>query len=154
MPVPDAAALRGGVAGHGAAADRRRGVVAVADAAAIETAELPVRVLPLTVSVPWLKMPPPLFEAELPVRVLPLTLTVPVPKLPIPPPLDLAMLLDRVLPLTVSVPSFWMPPPRRGGVAGQGAAADRQRAVVVDAAADLGGVAGQVLPLTVSVPLL
>ena len=72
-----------------------------------------LNVLPLTVLLPWLLMPPPrppLAEAELPVKVLPLTVSVPV--LSMPPPLPLL----AELPVKVLV-------------------GDRQRATVVDAAA-------------------
>ena len=97
MPPP---ILGRGVAGEGAAADRQR--PAVVDAAAVAVAELPERVLSLTVSVPSLTMPPPpsargvagegaaadrqrpfvvdaaaVGSAELPERVLPLTVSVP-----------------------------------------------------------------------------
>ena len=52
-----AAAVAGGVAGEGAAAHRQRPVVE--DAAAECRRALLVKVLPLTVAVPPLKMPPP-----------------------------------------------------------------------------------------------
>ena len=87
------------------------------------------------------------------VRVL--VLTVSVPLLSMPPPLK-AVLPDRVLPLTVSVRLVGDAAAVVGGVAGQGAAADRQRAVVGDAAAvGVGGVAGQgAAALTVSVAVV
>src|SRR6516164_8333051 len=71
-------------------------------------AELPDRVLLLTVSVPPFAMPPP-SKAELPDRVL--LLTVSVPPFAMPPPLSPAELPDRVLLLTVSVPKLRMAPP-------------------------------------------
>src|SRR6516162_4830244 len=83
------------------------------------TAELPDRVLLLTVSVPTLlKMPP--RSPELPARVL--LLTVSVPPLTMPPPTPaptfglgtVAELPDRVLPVTVAVPALekmHKPPP-------------------------------------------
>ena len=74
-------------------------------------AELRVKVLPLTVAVPKLKMPPPKLAVLL-VKVLRLTVAVP-PKLLKRPPPKLAALLVKVLPLTVAVPplSFSRPPP-------------------------------------------
>src|SRR5262245_8111319 len=53
-------------------------------------------------------MPPPLKPAELPDRVLPLTVSG--PKLSMPPP-EIAELLARVLSLTDSMPLLIMPPP-------------------------------------------
>ena len=77
------------------------------------TAELLVKVLPLTVAVPKLPTPPPLV-AELPVKVLPLTLA---------------------FPSFVEAAAEW---DADGGVAGEGAAAHTRRTagVVVEAAAD------------------
>src|ERR1700722_12124416 len=70
---------------------------------------LPDRVLPVTVSVPWLKIPPPPpLTALLPDRVLSVTVGVPPFQIP-PPPLEL--LPDRVLSVTLSVPSLLMPAP-------------------------------------------
>ena len=83
LVVEAAVAGAGGVAGEGAAAHRRR--PEVVEAAAAEAAELPVKVLPLTVAVTAeLTRPPPKRLAELPVKVL--SITVAVPKLPRPPP--------------------------------------------------------------------
>ena len=72
--------------------------------------------------------------AELLVKVLPLTVAVPL--LSRPPPSTLAELLVKVLPLTVAVPLVVEAAAEvAGGVAGEGAAADRRRTAVVDAAA-------------------
>ena len=57
--VEAAAIVAGGVAGEGAAAHRRRPATLVVEAAAMMLAELPVKVLPLTVAVPKLSRPPP-----------------------------------------------------------------------------------------------
>src|SRR6516165_7326524 len=80
-------------------------------------AELPDRVLSLTVTVPLLAMPPPLYmPAELPDRVLLLTVSLPSLKMAPPPEMGnpVAELPDRVLLLTVSVPPVYKyrPPPR------------------------------------------
>ena len=86
VPVVEdaAAAVAGGVAGEGAAAHRQR--PEVGDAAAAVPAELPVKVLPLTVTVPLLTMPPPSSpSAELLVKVLPITVAVPTLARPPPP---------------------------------------------------------------------
>ena len=103
-------------------------------------------------------MPPPSSPAELLVKVLLITVAVP-PLLEMPPPAppSMAPLLVKVLPLTVTVPKLKMPPPASGGVAGEGAAAHRQRPAkfVEDAAAAESASAEllvKVLPLTVSVP--
>ena len=139
LAVPTLAGLRrsrGGVAGEGAADHRRRR--RRWRGRRPELAELPVKVLSLTVTVPdWLTMPPPPSLAELPVKVLPLTVAVP-PRVVEPPPL-VAELPVKVLSLTVTVPplSLTSPPPTRGGVAGEGAAGDRRGTArrVVDSAA-------------------
>ena len=93
-----------------------------------QVAALPDRVLPLTVTLNSLQMPPPT-EAELPDRVLSLTVSV-------------AVVVDAA---AVSV----------GGVAGEGAAADRQRPGSCRCrrrcAAEL---PDRVLSLTVTVPAL
>ena len=68
-----------------------------------------------------------------------------------------AELPERVQLVTVSVPpTLEMPPPNVGGVAGEGAAGDRQRAVVVDAAAadTLAELPERVQSVTVSVPVV
>ena len=70
------------------------------------------------------------------------------------PPPTSAELPETVLSRIVSDVALKMPPPLAAGVAGEGAAADRQRPGVADAAADVRGVAGEVLPLIVSVPAL
>ena len=62
-----------------------------------------MKVLPLTVTVPLLSMPPPTTLAELLVKVLSLTVAVP-KKFSMPPPALLAELLVKVLPITVAVP--------------------------------------------------
>ena len=100
-------------------------------------AKLPVKVQSLTVAVPpfSLAMPPPK-TAELLVKVLSLTVAVPLLSRP-PPLLLLAELLVKVLPmhrrrtasLVVEAAAV------TGGVAGEGAAADRDRPEVFEAAA-------------------
>ncbi len=92
-----------------------------------KVAELPDRVLPLTVAVPAeLQMPPPAV-AELPDSVLLLTVSVPSftkSPLSMPPPGPKrpteglpTVLPDRVLSLTVSVPRLRMAPPRASSAA-------------------------------------
>ena len=107
----------GGVAGEGAAAHRRRPEVLLSRPPPSMLAELPVKVLPLTVTVPKLSRPPPPPKpvTELPVKVLPLTVAV--PKLARPPPpwgkTPVAELPVKVLSRTVAVPplSLARPPP-------------------------------------------
>ena len=91
-----------------------------------------MKVLPLTLAVPWLVVRGRRRRrrAELPVKVLPTTLAVP-PPLARPPPKVVAELPVKVLPLTLAVPSL------------SEAAADVRAELLV-----------KVLPLTLAVPLV
>ncbi len=88
-------------------------------------AMLPATMLPVTVAVPQLQMPPPAL-AELPEIVLPVTVAV--PELEMPPPL-LAELPERVLPVMVAVPHVVDAAAATRRVAREGAAGDGRRAV-------------------------
>ena len=105
---------RRGVAGEGAVAHRRRPAISFLMPPPSLPAELLAKVLSLTVVSPSSRGRRQRGE-ELPVKVLPRTVTVPPGPLSRPPPRKPAQLPVKVLSLTVAVPplSFSRPPPRR-----------------------------------------